>query len=274
MQRNALRYRESEPDAETALKLGSARAETGDATKHVVLVTGDAPYLGGPSTWRPLREAAPELRFLELDLLDVPRDGDVIDAIRQKLREALLDARAVVAHGTVATVAIEAIASVNPSIPLLLLSPRIITRQSLALRIVRGLVASPAGKALLTAFARSKRKRLLVDESYVRKQMKMLVNDDVVSDTLVREAQMRIADPSMESITDRTAEVLTAILTPIDADTAASIASQRILAGSGPMDRRVRSQGNAIVIAQAKSAPMLEAPKAVAEELRSLLASS
>jgi len=181
---------------------------------HVVLVAGDAPYLGGPATWLPLRQAASELQFVEVDLLEAADGMDPIDAAREMVRKVLPGALAVVVHGTAAPITIEAIAAIDPSIPVLLVSPRIIARQSLLLRGVRALAGGIGGN-FLNAFARSKQRRLLADEPYIRKQLALLVRNDAIADELMGEAYDRIADPRMDVAVARTAETLRVILRPV-----------------------------------------------------------
>jgi hypothetical protein len=238
---------------------------------HIVLVTGDAPYLGGALTWAPLRHAAPEFEFVEVDILNVSEAASLFVAARASIIRALQGARAIVAHGTAATIAVEAVSLVDPSIPVLLLSPRIITRMSLPLRLIRTIVGGGLGASMLTAFARSKHRRLLTDQSYIRKQLKLLVRDDVISDELLREASRRIADSRTEIAVRRTSEILRSVLTPIDAQANEAVLHRAVLIGSGPLDRKSRAQGEAIVIDGAWSAPMLETPNAVAEHLRTLV---
>ena len=238
---------------------------------HVVLVTGAAPYLGGPQTWKPLREAAPEFDFMEVDLLECAGHASVVDDARTRISDALSGARAIIAHGTVAAVSIEATAFVNPAMPLLLVSPRMITKNSLALSALRHLFRSRAGSLAITRFAQSKYTKLLSNPTYVRKQLKLLVGENAISAKLLGEACLRIADHRTRKIVDKTAEVLCSALTPLDAGINAAVTKRSVLVGGGKLERKIRAQGHCTVIRGVYSAAMLEAPRAVAEHLRRLL---
>lgn len=239
---------------------------------HIVLVTGDAPYLGGHATWLPLRQAMPEFEFVEVDLLGSAGErANPVDTARDMVRSALSGARAVIAHGTAATIAIEAVASIDPSIAVLLLSPRIITRQSLMLRAIRAF-AGGLGANVLTGIARSKRRRLMADSAYLRKQLGLLVRDDIITDALLEEARARTSDPRMDLVDTRTAETIRALLIPIDIHASEAVSNRVVLFGDGPIDRKARVRAKCVVLKDAWSAPMLEQPHAVAEHLRALIA--
>jgi hypothetical protein len=240
---------------------------------HVVLVAGDVPYLGGPATWSGLRRAAPEFEFDEIDLLEATTSEDIIAAARTTIETALKGAVAIAAHGTAARIAVEAVAVVDPSLPVLLLSPRIVTRESLLLRGIRILVDGPLGN-VLALVARRKRRKLLADDSFLRKQLKRLVRNDLISDELIDEATARIADPRMDRMADRTVEVVRAMLTPIDTSTNEAVHRRLVLLGNGPIDRKLRARGSGTVLEGAWAAPMLETPQAVADALRALLSDS
>ncbi len=218
----------------------------------VVLVTGNAPYLGGPRTWLPLRRALPEATFHEIDTLDFADAHDVFDAVRARLQSALQGAHAIVAHGSAAGLAIEAVANVDASIGVVLLAPQYLTRARTPARALTALLAVPALRNALTAFARSKHRKLCRDEDYVRKQLRFMVRDDVLDDALLKEAFERIRDPRTERAVERTADVFLAVLRPIDPSAEAAVRSRVVL--GAPM----------------RSAPMLEAPESVADALRSL----
>ena len=237
----------------------------------VVLLTSDAPYLGGHATWLPLRKAAPEVRFVEIDTLDAPKSQSLIDAVRLLVRGALPGAAAVIAHGNSASLAIEEVAALDAPIPVLLLSPRMFTKRLLLLRMLRSFFGG-IGKPLLIAIARSKRRRLLHDEPYLRKQFTLLARGDAVTDDLIREARERIADPRMEWIVERTAEVANYALTPVDPHVYDTGPNRSILLGMDPYGRKVRTRCQATVLEDAWSALMLEKPDAVASHLRTLLA--
>jgi hypothetical protein len=168
-----------------------------------------------------LRAAAPEFDFVELDLLDVLPGRDIIASTRDCIEAALRRVQAVV------------------------------RAESLRLRLVRAALTG-AGAPLLNAFSRSKRNMLLADELYVRKQLCMLVGNHVIVETLLQEAKARIADPRMDGVTNRAAEVVRGLLRPLDG--AIDAATSR---------RATFDEGRA---------PMLEHPDAVAMRLRALLA--
>jgi hypothetical protein len=240
-----------------------------DNRGRVVLVTGAAPYLGGPATWSHLRECVPEFDFIDVDLLDAATGENIVDAARRRIETALSGAHAIVAHGTAARAAIEAVARVDSSIPVILLSPLIVSRQTILLGLVR--VLAGMGGNTLASIARTKRRRLLVDESYLRKQLNLLVRSDLITDELLNEARARIADSRTDLIVARTAEMLRGVLTPIDPRIDESVSHRMLLLGEGPMDRRARARGGATVVKGAWAAPMLETPLAVAESLRAIV---
>ncbi len=239
----------------------------------VVLVTGDAPYLGGPATWARLREAAPEFEFIEVDLMEIAFEERLRDAARSRIESALRGARAIIAHGTAAPIAIEAVSATDPAIPILLLSPRIVMRPSPLLAAIQT-IFSGKGADILNAFARSKHRRLLKNDAYVRKQLALLVRNDLITEELLNDAKARIADPGMEAIVSRSAESLRALLTPIDEHANTAVSKRMVLLGEGPMDRKARFRGGATVLEGAWAAPMIEAPQAVADTLRALISRS
>lgn len=188
-----------------------------EANRKVVLITGAAPYLGGVSTWRPLREAAPEYHFVDLDLLQVRANGDFFAEAQAAIKRVISgDACAVVVHGAAAALVLTAIAGSGVRIPMLLLSPLLVTEDSLRLRIFRALARGPL-RGLLVSVARSKQARLLNDSEYVRKQMALMVRGDAITADLLHEAQERIASPHTEATLERTPQTLIHILTPTDA---------------------------------------------------------
>lgn len=235
----------------------------------VLAVTGSAPYLGGESTWRPLREAAPEFQFTDLDLLHIEADGDFSATLKAAIVAAGDGACAAIAHGAAAAPVLEALTQSNCGMPVMLLSPLAVTADSVKLRAIRALLRGPAG-ALLTAAARSKREKLLADTAYLRKQLALLVRDDAITAELLHEARERLADARMDAVVDRTAQTLHEILTP----TAAFERFNGVaLFGHGPVDAKARRRIPGTLLDSAWSAPMIEAPIEVAEHLRRLLAS-
>ena len=236
-------------------------------TDRVLAVTGSAPYLGGESTWRPLREAAPEFHFIDLDLLRVEADGDFSAALKAAIAVAADGACAAVVHGAAAAIVLETLAQANLNIPVMLLSPLAVAVDSAKLRILRALLRGPAG-ALLTAAARSKHQKLLSDSAYLRKQIALLVREDAITRELLHEARERAADARMDAVVDRTAQTLRELLTP-------SGAFERFngtaLFGHGPMDAKARRRIPGTLLDGAWSAPMIETPVEVAGHLRRLV---
>ena len=168
--------------------------------KRVVVITGAAPYLGGPSTWLPLRQAAPDLSFIEVDTLDFADSADISTACRQAILEAARDAHWVVAHNAAAKPAIEALAQCrarSPSCCFLQCSSSVATP---ALRIVRSVINSNIGRQVLTALARSKQARLLNDRQFLKKQMSLLIGEAHISDAILGEAAERVADSAYPRI--------------------------------------------------------------------------
>ncbi|HVA32657.1 MAG TPA: hypothetical protein VNG31_00830 [Candidatus Baltobacteraceae bacterium] len=226
---------------------------TTDRPTAIVLVTGAAPYLGGSQTWLPLRRAMPEVEFRELDALRVADARDGRAAMREAI-EALLDgAAAIVAHATATGPAVEAVANVDPGIATVLLAPQHLTRERPVAGAVRALLSRRFFCRLLTTFAQSKLAKLRHDENYVRKQLRLMVSDEALTESLLLEARVRIADPSTAQAVQRTADFLRAALEPIDAGADAMV-RRRIVLGKGSL-----------------SATMIDSVDEVARALRKLL---
>ena len=240
------------------------------AAKRVVVITGAAPYLGGPSTWRPLRQAAPDLSFIEIDTLDFSGAADVSAACRQAILSAAHDADCVIAHNTAAKPAIEALAVIDRAVQLVLLSPMLVRRSTTALQIVRSLIDTSIGKRALTAIARSKQMRLLNDRQFLRKHVALLVGEAYITDALLQEAAARVTDPRTTRSVERTAEIVRAIADPIDPALDAKV-HRTVLVGNSPLDRKTAARMPAIILRNVWSAPMIEAPQVVAQVLRDLL---
>ena len=238
---------------------------------HIVALTGGAPYLGGPQTWLPLRAAAPELSFVEFDALTLVDAPDPIAACRDALIGLLAGASGIVAHGTTARAAIEAVAAVDPELPVLLLSPLLVTRTTRLGQLLRAAIGSSPVRFLLRRYAASKQRRLVADVVYVRKQLRLLVADEFISDTLVAEARTRLLDLRTARVVSRTAEVLVAVTQPIDAQVNAAVTHRAVLVGGSPLDRQTATRMAATVVAGSTGALMLERPNVVAEALRTLL---
>ena len=238
--------------------------------KRAVLITGAAPYLGGPSTWLPLRQAAPDLTFVEIDTLDFADAVNVAEACRQAILDAAHGAACVIAHNTAAKPAIEALAGMDRAVPLVLLSPMLVQRRTPALQIVRSVVATSIGKQILNSLARSKHVRLLNDRQFVKKQIALLVAGAYITDAMLEEAAKRVADPRTERSVERTAEVVLAITDPIDPAIDAKV-HRTVVAGNSPLDQKTAARMPATILPDVWSAPMIEAPQSVARVLRELL---
>lgn len=203
----------------------------------VLLVTGDAPYLGGHATWASLRKIAPEFDFTVIDLLEYSKAPELRSAMKNAIAERISAADALIAHSTAAGVAIEAVASSGGSIPLILLSPRFVKRDIWIIRVIRGLFK--AGASPLRSYARRKHRRLLRDREYVKRQLRYLVAAEAIDDVLLDEAITALCDPRMDSFVERTPEVLQAVLTPVDAAALGAIKNQVVIGEAGaPMLER------------------------------------
>src|ERR1700729_1603755 len=133
----------------------------GPASKARVLVTTSAaPYLGGNPTWEPLRKAAPEYEFVEIDTLRYADSPNMLKSLRSAVTELLPESSAIIAHGAMGAVALEAVASTGADIPVLLLSPMIATRDSWRLCAIRATLTRGIGGKLLSRFAISKHAKL------------------------------------------------------------------------------------------------------------------
>jgi len=233
----------------------------------VLLVTGAAPYLGGPSTWKPLRRAAPDFDFRELDLLDFPPGPDYVADVKRAIGVEAEGCVAIVAHGTVAAIVLEAVRDARLTVPVLLLSPIAVTRDSLLRRLFRALLRGPLG-ALLASIALSKRRKLVLDTGYLRKQLALIVRDDAITPDILDEAGLRVADPRMEVFCAHTPQTLLALLTPT---TAFEDFRGTALFGQSLMDRKAHKRLRGEQLESAWSAPMIEAPEHVAARLRGVI---
>jgi len=241
------------------------------APQSVLLITGASPYLGGPQTWAALRAAAPEFRFTEIDVLALADAADISAACRDAVLEGARDADAVVAHNTAAKPVIEALAQMSREVPLLLLSPAIIRRTTPLLEAFRRIIATPLGRATLTSFARSKQRRLSDERNYLKKQMSLLVDEQYISRELLDEAMQRVRDPRCVRAVERTAEVVLDVTAPLDAAVDATVQRRTILVGNSFLDRKTARQMAVTLLPGVRSAPMIEAPAAVADALRAML---
>ena len=240
----------------------------------VILVTGAAPYLGGAETWKPLRAAAPEIDFVEVDPLIVAGDVDLERHVREAVEDALRDADAIAAHGGAARLALEAVARTRPELPVVLLSPMIALRMTLPVRIVGAILRRPFVARTFTAYARWKLNRLRADRKYVRRQLGFFVRRDLISEALVGEAQERLRDPRSAQAVERTPEFVASAFTPLDPGTDRAVRNRRTLSGGVEfVDRRNARKMGATVLPNANGSPMIEEPAAVAAVLREMLAS-
>src|SRR5665213_652673 len=139
----------------------------------IVVVTGAAPYLGGPETWKPLRDAANDLNFIEIDPLVFAGNPNAEHDYEEALVSALRNADAVVAHAGAARVVIEVAARVQPGMPVLLLSPMLIERMTPRLRFFRRVFAWPPFARMLTGYAISKHRRLCDSRGNVTKELRI-----------------------------------------------------------------------------------------------------
>ncbi len=237
----------------------------------VVAIAGNAPYLGGAATWEPLRRELSEFEIVRVDALEYGDRSDLVAALRNVLVDAVRGATAVVAHGTPARLAIEAVAAVDPRIAVLLLSPQIVVRESWRLRAVSGALTGGAGAAILGSVAKKKYEKLLADESYVRKQLRMLVRDDAITGALVAEARARIASVQGRAVAYRAAELVGLSLEPVDAGAFRSLSRCAAIVGPGPLERKGHGDVPVTVVEGVRLAPMLDAPRAVAAALRGLV---
>jgi hypothetical protein len=163
-----------------------------------------------------LRQAAPDLAFVEIDPLDFADALDVTEAFRQAVLYAAHDADGVVAHNTAAKPAIEALAQMSRAVPLLLLSPMLFRRSTPLLRALRFAIKTRLGRHALTSLARSKKTRLLTDRQFLKKQILLFVDEARISDALVEEAVERAADPRTARSVERIVGIILEITNPID----------------------------------------------------------
>lgn len=239
--------------------------------RRVVLITGASPYLGGPCTWRPLRQAAPDFAFVEIDPLDFAGASDVTEAFRQAVLCAAHDADGVVAHNTAAKPAIEALARMSRALPVLLLSPMLVRRSTPLLRALRFVIKTRLGRQALTSLARSKKTRLLTDRQFLKKQILLFVDEARISDALVEEGVERAADPRTARSVERIVETILEITNPIDPAIDAKVQRRTVLVGTSRLDRKTAARMPATILATVRGAPMIEAPQAVAQALREML---
>jgi hypothetical protein len=239
--------------------------------RRVVLITGATPYLGGACTWRPLRQAAPDLDFVEIDALDFANASDLAESCRQAILNAARDADGIVAHNTAAKPVIEALAQMSGAPPVLLLSPVLFRRSSPLLRVLRFVIKTRLGRQALTSLARSKKTRLLTDRHFLKKQILLLVDEAHITDALFEEAVERTRDPRTARSVERIVEILLEITNPIDPAIDAKVQRRTVLLGTSRLDRKTAARMPATILPDVHGAPMIEAPQAVAQALREML---
>lgn len=240
--------------------------------RRIVLVAGGVPYLGGPLTWQPLREAAPEFDYTLFDTLRFGDAANAANAVRTALVRQLAQADGIIAHYNTAKVAVEALTLLPPTRKALFLSPLLVSRASAFLTAFRRIVKTRAGSGLLVKFATNKLRRLRSDREYVRKQMRLLVGDRFITDALLDEAQRRICDPRFAPAVEQTVQVVLDMTSTVTAAEAQIVRNAAVAFGSSPLEVRRARRFNAITIEGSTSAPMVEAPHAVAEILRASFA--
>lgn len=236
-----------------------------------MLITGATPYLGGPWTWRPLREAAPDLSFVEIDPLDFADAPDLNGACRRAVLRAARDSDAVVAHYTAAKPAIEALAQMPEAPPLLLLSPLLVRRSTPPLSAMRAVIETRLGGRLLASLAHSKSSRLSSDRQYLKKQLLMFLDEAHLTDALFEEATARAKDSRTTRSVERVAQIFLEITNPIDPEIDAKVNGRTVLLGTSRLDRKMATRIPATTLPNVRGAPMIEAPQVVAQALRKML---
>ncbi len=236
----------------------------------IVLVTGAAPYIGGPATWRRLRAAAPEFDYIEFDSFAFAALA-TWDAFLACLERVFNDADAVVAHHSAARAVSEAIGRSGRNIPVVFLSPLIILEDRPLLRSVRVLFGTRMLGGFLTRFAESKLRKLKHDRQLVTKQLRYFVAQSALSDDLIDEAQSQLRDPRCEGIVARTAEFLRYTLLPLAEDFDTLVPHRAFVLGSSASDRRFAKRLKLDPVPGVFGAAMIEAPEAVASALRELV---
>ena len=144
-------------------------------------------------------------------------------------------------------------------------------RDTMKLTIARAVFTTPPVAWMLRSYARAKQRKLLVDRSYVRRHLEIVVRPDLISDALVDEACHRLADPRTAEHVERTSEVFASMLTPLNPGTERAVAHRRVVYGTDPMGRRMAQRMSGTVLPNANGSPMIEDPEAVAGILRELL---
>ncbi len=111
----------------------------------------------------------------------------------------------------------------------------------------------------------------MTEADYLRKQMMFVVQQNAISDDLLREARDRVADPRAEALIARTSQLLCTLLTPTDAFEGFRGTA---LFGNSPTDRKILRRIPGTLLAGAWSAPMLEVPAEVAAQIYRVVSES
>jgi hypothetical protein len=238
----------------------------------IVVVTGAAPYLGGPETWRPLKQRLPDEEVVELDTLDLAHSDNYEEALFAMLAN-IKNTGIIVAHFTAAKPVVRYVDRMRLSVPVLLLSPWIVTRESSGIRqrVVRTLLDVPFVQNFLTGRASEKLRSLTSDRERVKRQLRFFVSDAAMTDWLVDEAQARLADERTARLTEHTADVLRYTFSPIPRDLL-NRTNTVVLVGSGALDRKIASRIPVTKLPGVTSAAMIEAPGEVAKIVYRLMA--
>jgi hypothetical protein len=210
----------------------------------IVVVTGAAPYLGGPETWRPLKRQLPDEEVVELDTLDLAHSDNYEEALFAMLGK-IKNTGIIVAHFTAAKPVVRYVDRMHLSVPVLLLSPWIVTSESSGIR-------------------QHVRER-------VKRQLRFFVSDAAMTDSLVDEAQARLADERTARLTEDTADVLRYTFSPISKDLL-NRTNTVVLVGSGALDRKIATRMPVTKLPGVTSAAMIEASGEVAKIVYRLMA--
>ena len=93
---------------------------------------------------------------------------------------------------------------------------------------------------MLTAYARSKQRRLGRDRTYVEQQVKLLIENGAMSEALIEEpqAQARLRDPRSDRMVELTPEFFCYSTTPVSPESDRIVNNRVVLVGRSPLDRR------------------------------------
>ncbi len=216
----------------------------------------------------------PEYSFVEIDTLDFAGSANVADACRDAVADALSDASAVISHGAAAKFVLEAVAAKDPQMPVLLLSPMYVVKSTALLRIFRSIIATPGARLFLAKIAKDKLARLRSNPGYLKEQLATLVGPDFITDALIDEATARIHNSRTEPSVKRTAEIVLSVTEPLEPSVNAAVQNRSALLGSSLSDKKMARKIIATTLPDVVSAAMIEAPDAVADVIRKMLAAA